>query len=192
MSTVQDPFLPSPYTPEVTRRVPLRNTRFAGPLAVLLLALLAMSLVRVVTGAQDITVGRHAGGHVDAGYADRVVRTGWSVVGTFRCGEHRPGGHDDSGHLVRGRPSVCQRQRVDGRDRWAPWWAHRRRDTRRGNRHVRGRPDRLRCGNQHSRSRDGPLPVRRVLQPGRQEAGRPSRRRFPPSSRCDGVGRIPR
>jgi simple sugar transport system permease protein len=55
MSTVQDPFLPSPYTPEVTRRVPLRNTRFAGPLAVLLLALLAMSLVRVVTGAQDIT-----------------------------------------------------------------------------------------------------------------------------------------
>ena len=55
MSTVQDPFLPSPYTPQVTRRVPLRNTRFAGPLAVLLLALLAMSLVRVVTGAQDIT-----------------------------------------------------------------------------------------------------------------------------------------
>ena len=55
MSTAQDPFLPSPYTPQVTRRVPLRNTRFAGPLAVLLLALLAMSLVRVVTGAQDIT-----------------------------------------------------------------------------------------------------------------------------------------
>jgi len=55
MSTLQDPFLPSPYTPEVTRRVPLRNTRFAGPIAVLLLALLAMSLVRVVTGAQDIT-----------------------------------------------------------------------------------------------------------------------------------------
>ena len=55
MSTLQDPFLPSPYTAEVTRRVPLRNTRFAGPIAVLLLALLAMSLVRVVTGAQDIT-----------------------------------------------------------------------------------------------------------------------------------------
>src|SRR6476619_4200532 len=55
MSTLQDPFLPSPYTPEVTRRVPLRNTRFVGPIAVLLLALLAMSLVRVVTGAQDIT-----------------------------------------------------------------------------------------------------------------------------------------
>ncbi len=106
---------------------------------------------RVVTGADDLDLVRHARARRIARRADRAGRSRRALVRAGRRRQHRPRGHDDPRHLgrrllrlpLRARGPACSARSSSGAvGGAAPRGRHR---------HLRRRPHRLRCRDQHHR-----------------------------------------
>ena len=121
-------------------------------LTVTLLGLFLLSVVRVVTGADglDSTGTLRAARHRDLPDPDGRYRR--SVERARRRRQHRPRGPDDPRHLGCGVLHLLVRP-VAGHPRCGADGCDRRVAARDRDRHLRRRPHRLRCGDQHHRRR---------------------------------------
>ena len=115
---------------------------------------------------------------IGRGHADRAGRPRRPVVRARGRGQHRPRGHDDPRHMGRRllrlllrAPGPASSARSSRRRRW--------RHPRARHGHLRRRPHRLRCGDQHHRRRRRQVPRRPGSSTACRAAGRPSRRRRP-------------
>lgn len=113
---------PPPAAPKVSGGKGGR-TRFSFPVVLLIIAgaLLALSAVRAITGAQDVT----SAGQISAALA-MAVPIGLAGLGGLwseraGCGQHRPRRHDDPRHLLRclGRPGRPTRGSASWPESWA-------------------------------------------------------------------------
>ena len=164
------------------RRLPASGVPLAWSRSPALVVLL--SIVRAITGADDLTSSGTIGAALGPGGADRHGRPRRSLVRAVRRGQHRPRGHDDHGHLG----SRLGRLPVGPVDRRPV-----RRRLRRGRRaaardrhgHLRRRPHRLRCGDQHPRPRRHAVPLGDRLRgrAGRRASPSPRRSTTSPPSR---------